>query len=630
MNFKLSLLIVLIGIMIVFLGVNAQAMPLIEITSESNDLSLEAGNSINVMLNIKNNGTEKECIELFTKTYSDELKAVLATNNVCVSPNQTVKFSLSVFAEINADETLYLIDVFAEQGTIQLTKTSLNVDVYKTSVFEINTKNSRDVFYKDGYTKFVKVIVTNLGSGFQKINLTADSEMFVPSFNPSTVHLNAFESTEVEMQININNSTPAGNYEIPMYAESLVNGRNIQRSALIELKEKNELHEPKFELNVIDEFTAMNRNEIKFIKFEVINLLNEKQKIKFMLNSGGLDAELMQLSTELNANESEVFYIKVYGHEYYKAKEFQGIIWAYNDKEQLQDSFIINIKAEHKVTAKLLNNDLKAKICSINGTEFFEIELINSGDFDELIKLELNNPYNDVQVVSSKNNFELEKGKTEIIRIIVNPGFNSLLGKKEITAKIYAGKNKINSFNLKFVVVPDDSFKGLDLETMKFVSYPKEINLKQGEIKKIEVTITNTGNETITGLIEFNLKGIDYGLSSETETIYTLIPGETKKISLNLLAEENARILSFNAVIEAKHEKYATVMPVRINLSESETQAEQEETGFIAGLIGLGGSVSGGIIVLIVLSAIILLISLLSSEKPNKYVVYEKRRGMYA
>ncbi len=640
---KLNFLIIALGLVLVLFAINSQAMimqvpePRIQLIPESNNVSLEAGNSINVLLNIVNNGSSKQCVELYTKTYSNKLEAELASTSVCVSPNQTVSFSLSIFSEIDAVEKNYLVEVFAEQGTKQLTKTSIDVDVYKTNTFEVNQKNSIDVFYKTGYTKFVKVIVTNLTSKFQKISLTSDSELFVPTINPNIVHLDAFESKEVELQININNTTPTGVFEIPIYAKSSVNNRIIERSVLFELKDASELHEKKFDLEVLDKYTLMNRKENKFVKFKVTNLLSEEQKIRFMLNNGGLDAELIQSSVVLKAGESEIFEIKINGQDYYEDKEFQGIIWAYNDKEQLKDSFIVRIESDHNVVAELLNNDLEQKICSINGKEFFEIKITNYGDFDETINLDFDNSYENIQVVASKNNFELKKGTikkgtSKIVRIIVNPGFNTSLGEKKINVTINTNNKTINSFELKFTVIPIESSE-LEFGVIEFVSTPKKIIINQGEEKTIQVSITNTSDETVQGLIELSLKGQGYGVTSETEKVYTLIPGETKKIPMKIIVEKNAKLVTINAIIEAKHEKYIAIMPIELNIVKSKTSEEKQENNILAGLFNLSNnlSIGKGIIVLIVLLTIILLISLLSSEeKTSEFEVYRDRRGMYA
>ncbi|MBN2127472.1 MAG: hypothetical protein JW703_03730 [Candidatus Diapherotrites archaeon] len=626
---KLSILLILLGVMLVFFGANAQALS-VQITPENYNLSLEAGQTINVPLSVINSGTEKECMDLYTKTYYDKLHAELAAEKICVAGKQTVKFSLGITAENDASELQYVIDVFAEQGNNQIASTSLNVDVYKTGNFEVNQKNSKDVFYNDGYTKYVSVIVTNLSDKKEKIEITADSEMFVPSFNPSIVHLNAFESIELQMQININDSTPTGVYEIPMYAKSLISDRAIERSAIVEIRNKNEVHEKAFDFKVIDDFVSMKRNETEFVRMEVTNLIDEKQKIRFMINST-LDYELMQKSVELEAFETEIIQVKIIGHEFYDDKEYHNIAYAYNDKDQLQDSFIVSIEGEHDVTAELKNNNIEARICSVLDLEVFEFEIINNGDYKEKIELKWNNSYNYIQVKASENDFYLKEGEKKTVRVTAMPGFDAVLGDKKIDLTVYASGKKVEEFELKFKVVADDSFEGLTFGVMNFVSYPKEITIIQGEEKTIEVTLTNSGKEKINGLISVDLRGTGYGLSAESENIYSLIAGESKTVKIKLIAEENAELLSFNGTLEAKSDKFAALMPVKINVVKGKENTEEtEENSVLAGLFGLGGSLGAGIIVLIILMTVILILSLLSSEKePRRFIVYKKKRGMY-
>ncbi|MFH1587880.1 MAG: hypothetical protein ABIA76_00900 [Candidatus Diapherotrites archaeon] len=643
---KLSLILVIAGVLLIVLsaGANAECNGTCDlvnyiydsdiiISAEETSLGLMPEGVISTLISVKNSGNEIKCMKLFADPNYVGLKAVLAETDICVAPNQARTFSLTVTApkEIPSYPVIHTVKIFAMQESKVIAEKKVLVDIDGDKCFSLKQSYYKPVFELNGYSKEIPFTIKNLCEKTLRLELSADNEMFMPEFEENEMILNRSETRRTNLVIHINGTTPAGDYEAMVYGKS--KDRKVQRYANFSLTEN--FHKKQLKIEVLDEFTEMKRGEEKLIRFKATNLMNEKQKIFFMANLT-LGYEFLQESHEFEANESQVFYLKVKAKEFNENKQYKGILYAYNrNGEQDEDDFFVEINAEHDVTAELLEGNAKALICAINEKAIAELLVSNYGDFNEKIEIKINNPdYKTIEVKAAENKFTLDEDESRKVFIAIAPGTEAELGEHEFTATVYASGKFIKKFTINYIVVEEENTE-LEQGVIQITGFPTEVSLAQGEEKEMVFTITNTSKEKIKG-ITAAMKGLGYGTTASEEKI-SLAAGETKTVKLNLKAEKNAKIISFNAVIEIKSDEFIDSKPVKvIVLSKKETKEEGNEGALetaIAGLIGLGSSLGGGLMILILIIAIILIISLLKSDETksnNRWIAYKKRRGMYA
>jgi uncharacterized membrane protein len=635
---RIKLFLVLAGfLLIIYAGIahasqGTQVVP--NFYFETTKVSLLPGNTIHISLTAHNPTQQTQCAEFYGNTNYNEISITPAVHETCLAPNQKQTSSVSIKATENASFGQYTARVSMEtEGHATVTQT-INVNIYNPNNFELNPLKSNFEFCKEGYTKHAEIEVINLSNESKVLHLTADSEMFAPAFIPSQIRLQSGERKTVKLQININKTTPLGQYSVPIYAKDSENNTYIQRTVNFLIKDC-ETESVPFTLELLNEQVYLEKGKSTSIEFEVTNLTEKRTEVFFMLNAG-LQAELEKTKTVLEAYETKKFFIDIHAKENEMPGEKRIILYAYNNKHEEKRTGTVHVSKKHETTAVLVNEEITQRICSVEELEVFEVKVTNTGDYREKIILRENNPYYYIGVQYTANNFYLEKGETKTVYITVSPSIEATEGNKEINVSVHASNKRIALLSLSFTVIQKETgmnTKGIGIE---IVSFPETIELFAEEKIPVMVEIKNTSNRTLTN-VEVTLWGAQGKIFFEPQEIDFIPAGETRIIYAELFADNSAAGKIFEVTIEAKSGNYIDTQKLYVTVSGKETgETENEtenETGFlpIAGYVGfLGDLGSKNVIatILMIFLGIILLSLLARSQKSgfSRRLVSKKRR----
>ncbi|HIH08971.1 MAG TPA: hypothetical protein HA237_06460 [Candidatus Diapherotrites archaeon] len=434
----------------------------VTVETEFDSINLVQGNEASIFLEFFNSDFEETAfVELFVDTSSGSIEAVAANKKFSINPRESLVFSLTVFAKDDAAEGSYLVELETEFSRGSAYNT-VEVRVEELEAIELLPFNQGQEFCIDSYTKTIQVEVANLSSERQRVFLSADSELFLPTFNNTELRLDPNETRTVELEIHLNDSFRAGSYTIPIYA--LSNDRFVQREVSFSLikcfdeetgfEEDDETAiKEAFELVLLDESVEVEKGADVPLRFTLTNLLEEEQEIRISSISD-LPTKEADLTIRLEENESMQSYINVSARETDEKGIHEVQIFAWNSKGEEFEIAKVNVLPKHLLEVKVLNNEFEQRICSAVDFEVFEIEFENKGDFDERVEVRVENPYESIGVNVSDEVIEVEDGKTETVYITVAPSFDAPLGDKEVEL-VVKGLSREFTFRqeLRFTVV---------------------------------------------------------------------------------------------------------------------------------------------------------------------------------
>ena len=254
----------------------------VTVETEFDSINLVQGNEASIFLEFFNSDFEETAfVELFVDTSSGSIEAVAANKKFSINPRESLVFSLTVFAKDDAAEGSYLVELETEFSRGSAYNT-VEVRVEELEAIELLPFNQGQEFCIDSYTKTIQVEVANLSSERQRVFLSADSELFLPTFNNTELRLDPNETRTVELEIHLNDSFRAGSYTIPIYA--LSNDRFVQREVSFSLikcfdeetgfEEDDETAiKEAFELVLLDESVEVEKGADVPLRFTLTNLL---------------------------------------------------------------------------------------------------------------------------------------------------------------------------------------------------------------------------------------------------------------------------------------------------------------------------------------------------------------------
>lgn len=595
------------------------------VSADYDYVNIEKRDSIGVILTIENLSDEKVCFELNTDTDYEELSAVILADEFCLNRNERTKVTVTIISSADAEEGEYNVEIRIRYNGEELTK---NIKVNILDLERVELESQYRVFYKEGYTKKIPVEVINRSNQPVEVILTAESELFIPNFEPYEMMLDPYEEKTSYLIIHINETTKLGRYTIPIFAR--IADAYIERDASFELVEKEEA--PTFSLVVLDNTIRMEKGEEEEVRFYIRNLLDEEQSIRLSAISE-LPTELEQYYIDLGPNEREYSHLIVKARESDEGKEYEVKVYAWNSKHEEQEIIEVEVRSEHEIEVNIFNNNIEQRVCSVADLEVFEVEIINKGDYDEELTLSIENSYETIEVNISDEEFDLEKGESKTVYIAVQAGYDTELGNKKFYLIVENEAGGIDIREPLYFKVIEAGQEDLIEGVIAVVNYPEKIKLGQGEEKKIAITIRNPTNEDI-GSVRVKLYGIGSRIFFPTVYLSGLKAGETKTVYGNLKALSNALLKNYDLTLEVRSDKYITTKRVRLEIIEAgemvAEEADEEEGGVLAGFVGLVGFFSSGLgiglglTILIILLLISISYLLLGSAKSENRQIWLK------
>ncbi|HLC79626.1 MAG TPA: hypothetical protein VJG83_04340 [archaeon] len=593
--------------------VSEEARPEIEFISSAKKITIEPADAISIMIKGQNNTNETECFEasaILDSRQRDELEVDIAQNEFCLSKNQSTQFSITINSKEDARVGTYNIGVEFTSSkrvvkipfTVEVVDSAIPIDVIRVSEFYV---------CKEPYEQQVRVKLTNNSSKTQTITLSANNEVLLPEFEFAKTTLRANESDEMDLTIHTNQNTTLQDYRIGVFITS--EDHLVQRDIEIRLIE---CQEDAFDISISPQKYTIKTGEKKNFTITLTSKSDKDQYVR-LSSDGTIQNRLDSYNVFLPKNGIKRVKLEVVARQTDQPKEHNIRVNAWNDLETERKDVKVQIRPEHLIEMIVQNNNFEARVCSANEGQVFEVTIVNKGDYEEKVKLSLEDIPSKVQVELSETEVKIKKGSEKKIYVFVNPSIEAQIGNYTVTLNAKITGDTVSE-KLKFRVVGSepDAIQGV----IQILSYPKQINLMPGEEKIISVTIKNPLNENLQN-VKVRIYGAQNAATIPTGNLGELQAGQTKTFERTVIGSEHASPKTYNATLEVRADGYVTTKQVVIRVGP-QAQNDQEE-GFLAGLavfLTSGGLAIG--IILIVIIAAILLVSLLNSNKSNSDIEY--------
>ncbi len=578
-------------------------------------LDLETSDSMNITYTVQNNFNERKCFDIETYLDHDErddIKAV-TTDGFCLNANEKTSFTVTVTSFDDARVDNYDLDVLIhydnetieENVCVNVIDYDEPIDVYRTSDYFI---------CKEPYTQEISVRLENNSNSTQRIELSAAHDLLMPMFEYSTTILNRGEHDEMVLRFHTNGTTANTEYTIPVFARS--EDYYVQRDITFRLVE---CETNEFDLSVTPNKIKMERGEEDEFRVTLRSYSDEDQYVRLSVESD-IPAKLDEYYVLLPANGLYRIDLTVEARDTDTDGTHDVKINAWNNNETEDETVEVEIEGQHGIEIEVFNNDFEARICSATSSQIFEVVVKNTGDFDETVELSIDNDYDYIQTVLSEDEVDVKDGETKTIYVFVNPSYTAELGEHTIYITAETDDDEVTE-ELRFKIVESDE---VEFNVIEVIGYPTNIEVQPGKDTKVSFTIRNPLNEDIEN-VNVAIYGVTgYGLEVMPLRIGDLKAGETLTFTRILSADKDAPEKIYNATLEIRGNGYITTknMKIIVTNTPSEEPKNEDKNGVLSGFLTLLTPDSMGFagMFLIVLVAIIVILSLLNSNKSESYV----------
>jgi|GEM_PF-1602995 len=500
------------------------------IDSQEKDICLEYCTSYATSVQVSNFSGVRECFNFQADTGDDSFNVSLMNNQFCLNNKESTSFTISAKSCSNSSKN-YAVKLYDEDNNVSM---NFNYRIGECKVFGSFVVAEDDTKICQGEIGYVPVQIQNLSTNKVTFLLNADSSMVFPYFEKEKITLNSNEGKYVDLVINAKNLS-LGKYKIQLSADApnvhieklleveVVDCTTTNRNFLLKAPNvcydvsRGQLFEGSFTIKRLKEddcdccecsdnllgaelFLGIDSYELSENKVEL--KCGEEKRINYLIN------------IPTNASKG-ILFVDIYGNELKKGlfDDDLGFI--------LPKEICFNVAGETNSTVSLRTQAKDIDWCD---SEIFELEIINSGDFDENFSFSATNLPAGVRVSFSEDNVLVRKGTSKIIYVsisttpesrIANDQFVTinLSGTKNLSAKIY--------FNIK----EKPSFNDLEI-----VSATKEIAIFANEETTYDILLKNNTEFDLNNVkISFEIVPLD--VNFETVIIPVIKSGKIVQVS---------------------------------------------------------------------------------------------------
>ncbi len=584
-------------------------------------ICLEKCTSYTTQIELENKTNENKYFS-FDLKYNNHFEVSLGKNNFWLSPGQKTSIPLSAMTCTNDNDT-YNVEVKDYDNNISLTfeyevGTCSNFDGFRLTEYENKVCKGEIAEYS--------VDVLNRTNELKIINLTSENQLLLPYFKKNRVILNANESETVQLVVNAKHA-PIGKYNIFLGGDA--DNYHIEKRMVVEVVDCSGISERNLLINSSEICYDVEKGGQLSSSFTVKRLAKGCSDCKFDLlgvdlSIFGMDSLLSFDTVYLEGGQEKIIdytifvpknasagihLLEINGNEL-KQGVFDNKI-GFVDKETI----CINVLGESNSQVTVKSNVKDIVWC---GSEIFELEIKNTGDFDETFSLSAFDLPVGVTASFSETTVTVKKGETKIVYVSIATNPDSIIsdnqsisvkltGTVNLTAKIY--------FNIK---------EKLGFEDLEFLSATELLSINTNESKNYELIIRNN-SDRIYRNVEIDFENMPFGLTGQKRLIESISPGEIVTVSGYITAGNDINgefrpafvIKSFNYVNKKVFRVLVTDnKPFGIGLISGEVDSMGEGNNLLAlfsfGGIGLGLGLA--IFLLLILLSFVLLVFFTSEE----------------
>ena len=587
---------------------------------ETTVVSVEKGLQASVQLLFHNDSNASTDISVKAESGNTNLQAFLQEDSFTLHEGERTSVSLVIKPLQALPDGTYFVTVTAKDWNETITST-IEVRVFSQSDFGVSFGENNFAICRGSGWKTVNVTVQNNGSQ-RNFLLYTDSDEFAPEFSPEELEISSGANKTSVLRFYVNQTHSIGMHSIPVIVNDQ-SGKLSEKELSFEVKDcaddgngggggggdgggENSF----FDLSISPTSFFLDAGEDETVTVRIKNLLNEGQKV-FLSAESIFEMDRLPYEVQLDAGEEKTFTTVFTGRHQDPPGESEVKFFAWNEKATDEEILSVEVPQESMVEITLLNNDITQRICSAIDLEVFEVEIKNTGDEEQDFFLSIENDHDTIGVTINDRSILVFPGEKQLVRIVVQPAFDTPLGEKEIILVVrdedgrIAGEEKL----VFTVVAPFEQ----DFGTLRIESAPLEVSTIAGETTPFSIVIRNTGSEVLEN-VAVRVFGLDGYFIIGPVNAGSLGAGEAKAVELALAVKENAPSRNYNLTIEARSGSSVGVHPFRLQVTAKNPALEEGQEGLIAGFIGLFSGPPGllffGAVLLIILLAIVLMFSL--------------------
>ncbi|MBT4870858.1 MAG: hypothetical protein HON47_04750, partial [Candidatus Diapherotrites archaeon] len=585
---------------------NKKAVCLEECTSYTSEISLT-----------NNSGTNK-CFNFDLEVDSGYFDVSLNKESFCLNDNETTTLYLSANT-CDADDDDYEVKIIDEDN-----------DLTMYFDYEIGSCNNFDGFkiieydgkICQGEKRTYSVDVTNTSNDDKTISLLAENSKLLPYFSKQEITIDDGDTKTVDLTINAKYAS-LGHYSIFLGGDAT--NYHIEKYLDLEVMDCSNIKERNFILHAPEICYDVERGQTFEGSFNVERLKDNCccecswDTKSILLSIVGMPNELAYNSLEMRCSEEKKVEYSLYVPSEAKAGTHFVTILGEEQADAPFDNEIGFVEPEEiclNVLGESNSNVLlrtQAKDIEWCDTEIFELELTNTGDFDETFSLTATDIPVGVTVMFSEDLVTVLKDNSKIIYVSVATDPDSVVkdnqyftvnldGNIPMSTKIY--------FNIK------EKYESQDLE---FLSSTEVLVLGTNEEAKYSVMIRNNTEKTLDNVL-VNIENLPSDANYGELIIPELASGEVVTMEGKIIAGDTNGTFYPVFVISSGNIKNKEKFTLVIEKSE-----ESSELAGFSGLSGLFGlfslgemSVVIGLSVFLILLLLIIILALAALSKSHR------------
>ncbi|MFH1256761.1 MAG: hypothetical protein V1494_05730 [Candidatus Diapherotrites archaeon] len=398
------------------------------LTLDKTAVKMEKSGSVAVTVTAFNNTAERKCFELKSTVDNSNLKVAISNKNFCLNKNETLKTSAVLSTSSSISDGAYTARLRLISGATEK-NAEVSVTVGQVQAIELTQLNAGADFCIEGYSKNLKIDVKNNSASTATVLLNAESELFVPEVEETELELAAGESRELNVKVNINQTTQPGDYTVTVFARS--GSLLVQKSLSFTLEDCGPSAETKFSVSISGGCVELDKNAgTKTLSFTLKNLVNYDYSV-YLSASGGLSYDLNS-PVELEANGSYSGKIKFTGSLDDVNGDHKIVFYASGEGQTTDKNLCIRVKPIHWAEVSVEKNTAEDHQVKLEQAETFQIRVRNRGDFTEKLDLSIESVFSSIESDLSESSITLKAGETGTVFASVAPKTGTALGDKTI------------------------------------------------------------------------------------------------------------------------------------------------------------------------------------------------------
>jgi len=589
-----------------------------DFNSNLKSVCLEECTSYTSEITLKNNTIETKCFNFEVERDIPTLNVSLNKESFCLNKNEITTLYLSANT-CGSDSDNYEVKVFDQSNNLEL---YFDYEIGSCNNFDGFRINEYDGKICQGEKRTYTVDVKNTSSDTKTISLLAENSRILPYFSKEKLTLNSGQTKSVDLTINAKYAT-LGHYNILLGGDAT--NYHIEKSLDLEVVDCSEIKERNFLITAPDICYDVERGQTFQGSFNVERLIDhcccecEWDTKSILLSMVGMRNELAYNSLDLRCSEEKKVEYTLYVPSTAKAgTHFVTIV----GEEQLDVPFddevgfvepkeiCLNVLGESNSNILLRTQSKDIEWCD---TEIFELELTNTGDFDEAFDLSATDIPVGVRVFFSEDTVMVLKKQSKIIYVSIATNPNSkvldnqyitvnLDGNIDLSTKIY--------FNIKEKVGSQD---------LEFVSSTDVLAIKANSEAKYFVTIRNNTERTLNN-VTLNIENLPSDANYSQVIVPKLLSGEIVTIEGKIISgDTNGTFYPFFVISSGdikNKEKFTLV------IEKSEGNAGLAAFSGLFGLFGMFGfgeiSLVIGMSIFLILLLLVIILVLMALSKSHR------------